>query len=59
MYTFATSMEAIKIWKKKGSNSEGSEITTVVSSVADNLERVFLALAYTRQGVTENVSDIQ
>ena len=31
----------------------------VVSSVADNLEMLFLGLAYTRQVVTKSVTEIQ
>ena len=38
--------------------SDGSEITAIVISVADNLERVFLALASTLQIVTESVIEI-
>ena len=43
------SLESTKSWKKSGSPSEGSEKTVLVSSVANNLERVFLGLAYYRQ----------
>ena len=37
----ATSTEKIKSRKKKGSPSEARYITAVVSSVLDNIERVF------------------
>ena len=52
-------MEVIKLWNKIVSPSEGSEINVVVSYVADNLDIVFLALASTRQVVTESVTEIQ
>ena len=35
-----TILGGIKSWNKSGLPSEGSDITVVVSSVADNLERV-------------------
>ena len=54
-----TSIQAIKLWKEKGSPLEGSEITVVVSSVTDNLERVFLGLMYTPRGVTNSMTQIQ
>ena len=34
------------------------EITVIVSSVAENIERVFFTLASTRRGVTERVRDL-
>ena len=43
--------------EEKGSPSEGSEITAVVISVADNIERVFLSLASIWRGFTLNVTE--
>ena len=57
-YPAATSLEAIKLWKNRGSHSEGSDITVVASYVKDNLDRVFLGPAATRQGVTESVIEM-
>ena len=56
IYPNETSLQAIKICKGRGSPSEGSEITGVVSSIADIFERVFSSLASTQQGVTESVT---
>ena len=52
-------MEEIKLCKKRGSPSESSEITVVVSSVADNIGRVFPGLADIRRGFTESVTYMQ
>ena len=46
-YTDATSLEETKLWNKRDLPSEDSEITVVVSSVPDNIERVFLWIAST------------
>ena len=52
-----TSLEEIKLFKKKCSPSEGSDITVVVSSVAANLKIVFSVLFSTRQGVDDIVTE--
>ena len=59
LYPVATSPEEIKLWNKRVSPSEGSEITAVVSYVAGNLERYFLGLTSTQQGVTESVKEMR
>ena len=52
-----TSLEKIKLFKKRVSTSEFSEITAVASYVTDNLGILFLGLVSTSQGVTEIVTE--
>ena len=52
-------MKAIKLCKKKVSPSEVNKIAAVVISIADNIERVFSGIAYTRRGVTESVTEMR
>ena len=51
-------MEVIKLCQEIGSPSEVIDITAVVSSIADNIERVFLGITSTRRGVTESVTEM-
>ena len=58
-YPDAISLEEIKVWNKRGLFSEGSNITVVVSSITDNLDKVFSGPTATQQGVTESVAEMQ
>ena len=51
-----TILEPIKLEKKKGSPSDISDITAVVSYVADNLDIVFSGLVTNQKGVIESVT---
>ena len=59
VYPDAISLEEIKVWNKRGLSSEGNNITVVVSSITDNLDKVFSGLTATRQGVTESVTEMR